>query len=351
MSDIKVENIINMTESDSVSSSGLCTIKVVGVGGAGCNALQYMIDQKLSDVECIAVNTDPQTLGRISAPVKIQIGARTTNGLGAGCDPNKGRTAAEESYEDLKQELKGAKMIFITAGMGGGTGTGASPIIARIAKELGALTVAVVSRPFSFEGKRHVINAKAGISELYNNVDAIIIYDNDKLLKNLGANISLKTAFEKSNEILYSAVNGITRSISDVGLMNIDFADIVATMKDSGLAMIGSARGKGHNIVEETVKKAINSPLVDAVNLGSATGLIANIRLSPNLPVGIVDEICSAIQSYAREDDATCKFGMIYDSSLDDGEIDVTILATGISSTDNTLASNQALHQLSPRRQ
>ncbi|MGN1280804.1 MAG: cell division protein FtsZ [Succinivibrio sp.] len=348
MSDIKVENEINLAGGDSIAPSNGCRIKVLGVGGAGCNALQYMIDHKLSGVECIAVNTDRQTLSRIDAPLKIQIGAHTTNGLGAGCDPNKGRSAAEESYEDLREELKGAQLVFITAGMGGGTGTGASPIIAKIAKELGALTIAVVSRPFSFEGKRHMINAKAGISELYNNVDSIIISDNDKLLKNLGANISLKTAFEKSNEILYRAVHGITSSISDVGLFNIDFADVVATMKDSGLAMIGSARGKGPNLVEETVNSAINSPLVDEVNLGSASGLIANIRLSPNLPVSIVDEVCSAIQSYAREDDAICKFGIIYDSTLDDGQIDVTILVTGISSTDGSLPSNQALNHLSP---
>ena len=219
--------------------------------------------------------------------------------------------------------------------------------MAKVAREVGALTIAIVTQPFSFEGKRHRINAMAGIGELAKNVDSIIIVDNDKLLRNLGPNVSLKTAFEKANEVLYQAVEGITSAITNTGYINLDFADIVTVMRNSGLAMIGSSEGQGPNLVEDTVKKAINSPLVDNVNLGSATGLIANIRVSQNIPVNILSEVCDAIQSYARED-ATCKFGLYFDDKLEDGKIAATVLVTGISSTDIDLPSNQAINRLNP---
>lgn len=346
MSDVKVENDINM-QGDTITPSCGCVIRVIGVGGGGNNALQYMMDKNLAGVECMAINTDPQTLERTNVKLKVQIGVRTTNGLGAGCDPNKGRKAAEESYEDIKKLLSGSDMVFITAGMGGGTGTGASPIVAKVAKEVGVLTVAIVTQPFSFEGKRHRINAMAGISELAKNVDSIIIVDNDKLLRNLGPNVSLKNAFEKANDVLYQAVEGITSAITNTGFINLDFADIVTVMRNSGLAMIGSSEGQGPNLVEDTVRKAINSPLVDNVNLGSATGLIANIRVSQNIPVNLLSEVCDAIQAYARED-ATCKFGLYFDDKLDDGKIVATVLVTGISSTDIDLPSNQAINRLNP---
>ena len=201
----------SVTSSAANNESGIhfakdCVIRVLGVGGGGGNSLQHMINQSLSGVEFIAVNTDSQALNRSTAPLKVQIGVKLTNGLGAGCDPNKGRKAAEESKEDVKKLLQGSDLVFITAGMGGGTGTGAAPIIAEIAKETGALTIAVVTKPFSFEGKRHLINAEAGITELSKHVDSLIVIDNNKLLQNLGANISIVNAFNEANDVLLNAV-------------------------------------------------------------------------------------------------------------------------------------------------
>ena len=325
----------------------LAKIKVIGLGGGGGNAVNRMVESGVKGVEFIVANTDLQVLKNSKADVKIQIGANLTDGLGAGAKPEIGKEAALESKKELEDSLSGADMVFITCGMGGGTGTGAAPVVAEIAQALGALTVAIVTKPFSFEGKRHRINAMAGISELAKNVDSIIIVDNDKLLRNLGPNVSLKNAFEKANDVLYQAVEGITSAITNTGFINLDFADIVTVMRNSGLAMIGSSEGQGPNLVEDTVRKAINSPLVDNVNLGSATGLIANIRVSQNIPVNLLSEVCDAIQAYARED-ATCKFGLYFDDKLDDGKIVATVLVTGISSTDIDLPSNQAINRLNP---
>ena len=231
-------------------------------------------------------------------------------------------------------------MVFITAGMGGGTGTGAAPIIAEIAKETGALTVAVVTKPFKFEGKRHMVNAESGITELSKHVDSLIVIDNDKLLKNLGANISIVNAFNAANDVLLNAVKGITDAITSPGYINLDFADVVTVMRGRGHAMIGNGVGQGANFVEDAVDRAIHTPLIEQVDIKSAAGLLANVRVNPNFPIAKWEEICNAIQSYADEE-ADCKFGMSFDDSIAEDQVAITILITGISATDNTLAANK----------
>lgn len=340
MSDFRVESVSNSNAGSTITPSGKCVIRVLGIGGGGGNSLQHMINDSLSGVEFIAVNTDSQALSKSTSPLKVQIGVKLTNGLGAGCDPNKGRKAAEESKEDIKKLIQGSDMVFITAGMGGGTGTGAAPIIAEIAKETGALTVAVVTKPFKFEGKRHMVNAESGITELSKHVDSLIVIDNDKLLKNLGANISILNAFHAANDVLLNAVKGITDAITSPGYINLDFADVVTVMRGRGHAMIGNGVGQGANFVEDAVDRAIHSPLIEQVDIKSAAGLLANVRVNPNFPIAKWEEICNAIQSYADEE-ADCKFGMSFDDSIAEDQVAITILITGISATDNALVANK----------
>lgn len=320
-------------------------IIVVGVGGGGCNTIQHMIDNGLKNVEFIAVNTDANSLTRSTSDIKVQIGVKLTSGLGSGCDPNKGRKAAEESAEDIKKLLQGADMIFITAGMGGGTGTGAAPIIAQIAKEVGALTVAVVTKPFTFEGKRHAVNAESGITELSKNVDSLIVIDNDKLLRNLGANIAIIKAFECANDVLLNAVRGITDAITVPAFINLDFADVVTIMRGRGHAVICNGFGKGPNMVEDAVDKAINSPLVDQVDIKSASGVMAYVKINPNFPIIQLDNVCSAIQAYADED-ADCKTGIFFDENLAEDEVSLTLLIAGISAVDPKKPANMAKREL-----
>ncbi len=333
MSDFKVAAVSNTASDLNIHPASNCVIRVIGVGGGGGNSLQHMINQSLDGVEFIVVNTDTQALSKSTAPTKVQIGVKLTNGLGAGCDPNKGRKAAEESKEDIKKLLQGSDMVFITAGMGGGTGTGAAPIIAEIAKETGALTVAVVTKPFRFEGKRHMINAQAGISDLSKHVDSLIVIDNDKLLKNLGANVSIVNAFNEANDVLLNAVKGITDSITHPGYINLDFADVRTVLLGRGHAMIGNGVGKGANFVEDAVQHAIHSPLIEQVDIKSAAGLLVNARVNQNFPISKWEQICSEIQSYADEE-ADCKMGLTFDDKLAEDEIAVTILITGISAAD-----------------
>ncbi len=333
MSDFNVESVANTEQNAGIHKSKGCVIRVLGIGGGGGNSLQHMINESIDGVEFIAVNTDAQALTKNSALTKVQIGVKLTNGLGAGCDPNVGRKAAEESREDMKKLLQGSDMVFITAGMGGGTGTGAAPVIAEIAKETGALTVAVVTKPFKFEGKRHLINAEAGISELSKHVDSLIIIDNNKLLNNLGAHISILNAFNEANDVLLNAVKGITDSITTTGFMNLDFADVQTVMRGRGHAMIGNGVGQGANFVEDAVQHAIHSPLIEQVDISSASGLLVNVKVNPNFPITKWQDICNEIQSYA-DDDADCKFGMSFDDSLPEDQIAITILITGISGTD-----------------
>ena len=341
MSDFNVESVSNTVENEGIHKSKGCVIRVLGIGGGGGNSLQHMINESLEGVEFIAVNTDAQSLSKSTAPLKVQIGVKLTNGLGAGCDPNVGRKAAEESKEDIKKLLQGSDMVFITAGMGGGTGTGAAPVIAEIAKETGALTVAVVTKPFRFEGKRHLVNAEAGISELSKHVDSLIIIDNNKLLKNLGANISILNAFNEANDVLLNAVKGITDSITNTGFMNLDFADVQTVMRGRGHAMIGNGVGQGANFVEDAVQHAIHSPLIEQVDISSASGLLVNVRVNQNFAISKWQEICDQIQSYADED-ADCKFGLCFDDKLPEDQIAITILITGISGTDYQGAESPA---------
>ena len=339
---ISVEVGTNPTISESgIHSAKACVIRVLGVGGGGCNTLQHMINQSLGGVEFIAVNTDSQALNRSTAPLKVQIGVKLTNGLGAGLDPNIGRKAAEESKDDLKKLLQGSQLIFITAGMGGGTGTGAAPIIADIAQETGALTIAVVTKPFQFEGKRHIVNSEAGITELSKHVDSLIVIDNDKLLKNLGANISIINAFNEANDVLLNSVKGITDSITAPGFINLDFSDIVTIMRGRGHAIIGNGVGQGANFVEDAVQRAIHSPLIDQVDIKSATGLLVNARVNQNFPISKWAQINQEIQNYADEE-ADCKYGVVFDDQLAEDQIVVTILVTGISGFDQTQSESPA---------
>ena len=328
-----------------ITPSKKTVIRVLGVGGGGGNALNHMIDCNLSGVEFIAINTDSQILPQAKSSLKVQIGVKLTNGLGAGCDPNIGRKAAEESRDDIKKLLQGSDMIFITATMGGGTGTGASAVIAQIAKEIGALTVAVVTKPFKFEGKRRMVNAESGISELSKHVDSLIVIDNDKLLRNLGANISIIQGFNCANDVLLNAVRGITDSITVPGFINLDFADVVTIMKGRGHAMIGNGIGRGPNFVQDAVEKAIHSPLIEHVDIATAAGLLTNIRVNPNFPISKYEEVCDAIQAYADEE-ADCKFGLYFDENIDEDTVSVTILITGISATDTNLPSERAKNRL-----
>lgn len=344
MSDFRVEETSSVADYSNSDNACKSVIRVLGIGGGGGNSLQHMINENLTGVEFIAVNTDSQALNRSTSPLKVQIGVKLTNGLGAGCDPNKGRKAAEESKDDIKKLIQGSDMVFITAGMGGGTGTGAAPIIAEIAKETGALTVAVVTRPFKFEGKRHMVNAESGITELSKHVDSLIVIDNDKLLKNLGANISLVNAFNAANDVLLNAVKGITDAITSPGFINLDFADVVTVMRGRGHAMIGNGTGQGANFVQDAVDRAIHSPLIEQVDIKSAAGLLANIRVNPNFPISKWEDVCNAIQSYADEE-ADCKFGMIFDESVAEDQVSITILITGISASDNNLATKHRAQQ------
>ncbi|HAR79513.1 MAG TPA: cell division protein FtsZ [Succinivibrionaceae bacterium] len=346
MSDFEKESNVNTPMPKAILPSAACKIRVIGVGGGGGNSLQHMINQGVTGVDFIAINTDAQALSRSTAPLKVQIGVKLTNGLGSGCDPNKGRKAAEESREDIKRLLSGSDMVFITSGMGGGTGTGATPIIAQIAKETGALTIAVVTKPFEFEGKRHVINAESGISELAKHVDSIIVIDNEKLLSNLGSNISIVNAFNQANDVLLNAVRGITGSITDPdAFINLDFADVVTVMRGRGHAMIGTGIGQGANFVEDAVERAIHSPLIETVDFSSAAGVLVYARVNQNFPINKWNQVCNAVQAYADEE-ADCKFGMKFDESIAEDQIELTILITGISSTCASYSNYQDVQSL-----
>ncbi len=333
MGDFSVESVSSTATDQEIQATTNCVIKVLGVGGGGGNSLQHMINQSLNGVQFIAVNTDAQALQRSTAHKKVQIGVKLTNGLGAGCDPNKGRKAAEESKEKLKELMQGSDMVFVTAGMGGGTGTGAAPVIAEIAKEIGALTVAVVTKPFTFEGRRHMQYAEQGIAELSKHVDSLIVIENDKLLK-IGTNISIASAFGEVNNVLLNAVKGITDLITVAGFINVDFADVETIMRGRGHAMIGMGEGQGANFVEEAMQKAIHCPLIEQVDIASAAGLLVNVRVNPNFPITKWQEICDQIQSYADEE-ADCKIGMSYDDKLNEDQVQVTILITGIAAADD----------------
>ncbi|TMB06254.1 MAG: cell division protein FtsZ [Deltaproteobacteria bacterium] len=302
-------------------------IKVVGVGGGGGNAVNTMIAAGLPGVDFIAANTDAQALRANLSPVKVQLGEQLTRGLGAGGNPAVGKHAAEEDVERLRGHLGGADMIFITAGMGGGTGTGAAPVIARVAKEIGSLTVGVVTKPFTFEGKRRMKQAEDGMRELKANVDTLIAIPNQRLLSVAGRNSSILETFKKADDVLLQAVRGISDLITVHGLINLDFADVRTIMSEMGMAMMGAAIAQGENRAVEAAQKAISSPLLEDVSIQGARGVLINITGGPDLTLHEVNEAATLIQEEA-DDDANIIFGAVIDESMGD-EMRITVIATG----------------------
>ncbi len=303
-------------------------IKVIGVGGCGGNAVDHMIEQGVQGVEFIVINTDAQALRRNKAPTKLQIGSTITKGLGAGAIPDVGRAAALEDRERIVELIKGANMIFITAGMGGGTGTGAAPIVAQVASEMGILTVAVVTKPFAHEGKRMRL-AQAGIEALSEHVDSLIIVPNEKLMTVLGEDTTLLDAFRAANSVLQGAVAGIAEVINATGLVNVDFADVRTVMSENGMAMMGSATASGPDRAKRATESAMTSPLLEGVDLAGARGVLVNISSSCSLTMREYKEITNSVQ-FAIED-ATVIVGSVFDESMGD-ELRVTIVATGLGS-------------------
>jgi cell division protein FtsZ len=304
----------------------LALIKVVGVGGGGSNAVNRMVDAGLSGVEFIAVNTDAQALLMCDADVKMPIGSDVTRGLGAGADPNVGHAAAEESRDELKEALKGADMVFVTAGEGGGTGTGAAPIVARLAQELGALTVGVVTKPFSFEGRRRAEVALRGVDELRDHVDTLIVIENDRLLQVVEKRTSIVDAFTMADDVLRQGVQGITDLITIPGLVNLDFADVRTIMSEAGSALMGIGIAGGENRATEAARAAVSSPLLES-SIEGATGILLNVTGGPNIGLFEVNEAAQVVTS-AADQNANVIFGAVIDESLAD-EVRVTVIATG----------------------
>lgn len=302
-------------------------IKVVGIGGGGNNAVTTMIDGGLSGVEFIVANTDRQALAAHKALTKIQLGNELTKGLGAGANPEIGKRAAIESYNDIVETLEGADMVFVTAGMGGGTGTGGAPIVAKIARELGALTIGVVTRPFMFEGKKRMRHADGGIQELKDNVDTLIVIPNQKLLSIANDKTPLVETFKKADEVLLQAVKGISDLINIRGLINLDFADIRTVMSAKGMAIMGTGRARGENRAVEAATASISSPLLENISIDGATGIIINVTGGPDLSLYEVNEASTLITEAAHED-AEIIFGAVIDESMGD-EVRVTVIATG----------------------
>lgn len=303
-------------------------IKVIGVGGGGGNAVDHMVSHNIEGVEFIAVNTDAQVLRSSKANVTLQIGSGVTKGLGAGANPMVGRQAAEEDGETIRQSLEGADMVFITAGMGGGTGTGAAPEVARIAKEMGVLTVAVVTKPFPFEGRKRIEYAEQGIQELSKYVDSLITIPNEKLLKVMGRGTPLLKAFSAANDVLRGAVQGIAELITRPGLINVDFADVRTVMSEMGKAMMGSGTATGEDRAEEAAEAAIASPLLEDIDLSGARGILVNITAGPDFAIDEFETVGNAVKAFASEN-ATVVVGTVIDMEMSD-ELRVTVVATGI---------------------
>jgi cell division protein FtsZ len=316
-----------MFELTEVCSENLAKIKVIGVGGGGGNAVNTMISSSLQGVDFINANTDAQALGVSNSPIKIQIGTQITKGLGAGSNPEIGRQSALESRDEIKPYLEGADMIFITAGMGGGTGTGATPVIAEIARECSILTIAVVTKPFQFEGKKRNVQAEEGIAQLRETVDTLIVVPNQRLLSLGGRNLSLLEAFKKADDILYQAVKGISDLILVPGLINLDFADVKSVMSNMGMAIMGTGVASGENRAVEAAQRAISSPLLEDNTIQGAHGILLNITGGPDMSLYEVNEASSLIQEEA-DDDANIIFGTVIDQNMHD-EIRITVIATG----------------------
>ncbi len=303
-------------------------IRVIGVGGAGGNAINNMIAAKLQGVEFVAANTDSQNLERSSSTKKIQLGASITRGLGAGADPEVGRLSAEECIDEIRETIEGSDMIFVTAGMGGGTGTGASPVVAREARDMGALTVAVVTKPFKFEGDKRMSRALEGIQELKKEVDTLIIIPNERLKTIADKNTPFKELITRADDVLLHAVKGISDLIMSSGFINLDFADVKRVMEQMGTAIMGTGRASGENRAAEAAQQAINSPLLEDVSISGARGLLMNVTGPPDMTMEEIDEASSYIKQEVHED-ADIFWGVVFDESLTD-EIQITVIATGI---------------------
>ena len=310
--------------------TGMANIKVIGVGGAGNNGVNGMVEAELKNIEFIAINTDKQALSESKANKKIQIGEKLTRGLGAGANPEIGKCSAEESKAEISEALKGADMAFVTAGMGGGTGTGAAPIVAETSKEMGILTVAVVSKPFPFEGKRRMMQAEAGIEELRQNVDTLIIIPNEKLLQIAEKETSFEDAFKMSDEVLRQGIQGISDLITIPGLVNLDFADVKTIMLDAGIAHMGTGRARGEHRAQEAARQAIHSPLLET-SIEGAGGVLINVTGGKNLGLLEINEAAELVQK-SVDPEANIIFGAVIDEKLTD-EIIITVIATGFNKT------------------
>ena len=319
--------------------SSSAVIKVVGVDGGGGNAVNHMVESNIEGVEFICANTDAQALKRVSAKTVLQLGSEITKGLGAGANPEVGRQAAMEDRERIAELLNGADMVFITAGMGGGTGTGGAPVVAQVAKELGILTVAVVTRPFPFEGPKRMRAAEEGMKELSEHVDSLITIPNEKLLSVLGKNATLLTAFSAANDVLLGAVQGIAELITSPGIINVDFADVRTVMSEMGMAMMGTGGATGENRAREAAEKAIRSPLLEDIDLHGARGILVNITAGPDLSIGEFNDVGATVQEFASQE-ATIVVGTSIDMEMSD-ELRVTVVAAGLDGSKSKAAARE----------
>jgi len=325
-----------MIEFDENKNMG-AKVKIIGIGGGGNNALNTMISYQLSGVEFVAANTDAQALGANMAPVKLQLGSNLTKGLGAGANPEVGRKAALEDVEKIREALKGADMVFITAGLGGGTGTGGAPVIAEAAREIGALTVAIVTKPFHFEGKKRMKQAEEGLANLRMTADALITIPNQRLLSVSGKNMTLIEAFKKADEILYHAAKGISDIIVGHGIINLDFADVRTIMAETGMALMGTGTSAGENRSVEAAQKAISSPLLEDISIEGARGLLINITGGENMTLNEINEATTLVQKEAHEE-ANIIWGTVIDPAMKE-EVRVTVIATGFGKVEEKTAS------------
>ena len=315
-------------EDDQTDSNGQARFTVFGVGGAGGNAVQHMLESDIQGVKFVCANTDKQALDRMNAQFKIQLGEQSTRGLGAGANPNVGQAAAEESRDLIRQHLEGTDMVFVTAGMGGGTGTGAAPVVAEIAKEMGILTVGVVTTPFNFEGKRRLQSAEQGIEALEAHVDSLIIIPNQRLLK-VFRDISMKDAYKKADDVLLNAVRSIFDLVVRPGHINLDFADLKTAMSTRGYAMMGAGLGRGENRARQAAEQAIRSPLLDNVTIMNAKGILINVTGGDDVTFGEIEELTDVVNQIVDLDEGQVFYGTVFDPDARD-EISVTVIATGL---------------------
>lgn len=328
-----MESKFSIVSDSPAESNGQARFTVIGVGGGGGNAVEHMVQSNIKNVTFVCANTDKQALDKLTAPNKIQLGAKTNRGLGAGANPEVGREAAESEEEQIRQLLASSDMVFITAGMGGGTGTGAAPVIARLAKELGILTVAVVTMPFGFEGGKRIKVANEGIEQLSNFVDSIITIPNDKLMSVYGK-ISMKDAFKKADEVLLQAVQGISSMVDEDGYINIDFQDVRTAMSSKGYAMMGLGRASGEDRAAQATEKAIRSPLLDNLLLKNAKGLLVNVVSSSDFSLEEYARITQTVEGLVDIDVADIFYGVVFDDDIGD-EMHVTVIATGLTLDNN----------------